>query len=275
MSAAGSDLSNGPSLLDPRWDVPGKPAVLLRYAIIGSEVTGSPALSRRMRDFGLGLPFPYLEQDVVPKLATRLGCWDMYGNMQTDEYLSHLASVRTTANGVFGLEVSMMTARNFTRAEPDRPGKFWRNFDKIILLRRRDKAMQAVAIWRRWLQPAATDSAGGNPERRDALSGVAEALGFVMGGERIAAQMATRSGPERLRMFDYDAIDDAASLADLTRWLVDGRTVAPVQPDGLMPLLQPPPPEDVELRRNLLAYIAGERFDSAVDARGATPPAGG
>jgi LPS sulfotransferase NodH len=133
------------ALLSPEWDVGDGSVPRLKYAIFYLARTGSVFLSASLRRRGIGVALEYLG---ASSIAARLGCLDEAGNTPLGPYFAQLCAKRTTPNGIFGIKVHPLHLISFAQGSIERAADFFHYFDRVLVLRRRDKLLQAISLVR-------------------------------------------------------------------------------------------------------------------------------
>ena len=114
-----------------------------RYLICSSPRTGSTLLGQMFYDSRVaGDPLEYLNS------AYMAAAYQRFGNFRSvDDYLAALEKYRTSDNGVFGMKIHWS---HFEKIFKDESSKlsFLNRWDKIFFIRRRNKILQAVSLFR-------------------------------------------------------------------------------------------------------------------------------
>jgi hypothetical protein len=248
---------------DATWDVPDAPAPIVRFAINGMAYSGVDYLAAQLRRRGLGVPFPYLDEQRMPQMAARLGCWDVYGQMEVPDYLAALAAKRTTANGVFGLTLRPMHVMRSLGHDSEKTLRFWQSFEKQVWVRCRDKILQAATGARRRMAALNERASGRIPGGKYEMVGlVGETLNGILISEGYVLRMAETVGPERLRFVDFEDLGDPAIIESIASWIggaaaAAAPTAAGAGPDEGFDLT--PSVADLDLKRKFLEYVGAFR----------------
>src|SRR5690348_5118728 len=132
-------------LRSPEWDVGNGAEPRLQYVLLSLPRTGSEWLCAVFRQRGLGVPLEYL---TATEIAQRLGCADEAGNIDLPKYVKRLQATRTSLNGVFGLKLHPLHLRAASASDERRAAETLARFDRVLLLRRRDRLLQAISLAR-------------------------------------------------------------------------------------------------------------------------------
>ncbi|MEX2199921.1 MAG: Stf0 family sulfotransferase [Dongiaceae bacterium] len=122
-------------------DLPTVP-VKLRYAIVAQQRTGSTLLATALAATKqAGVPTEYLNPIYIAAYQDR---FKLQNPFTVANYLLHLESIRTTQNGAFGIKCLQFQLAN--RFPTDKAlSKFFKRYDRIIFLYRKDKLAQSVS----------------------------------------------------------------------------------------------------------------------------------
>ena len=240
------------------WDISDGAAPTLQYVLLSLPRTGSEWVCAALRQRGIGVPLEYL---TAVDLAQRLGCADAAGNVDVPAYVAQLRAKRTTPNGVFGWKLHPLHLRALSGGDAGKAVDFLGTFDRILLLRRRDRLLQAISLARALLTGQFHIVPG------DAPSGVADSDHTLF--REIATQLV------RLHE-DEDYIASVITLVDPLKvtelWyedLTDARIdeiASELDPRGYgvtLPPLDDLPrrgntEEALAIKRRFLAYLTGE-----------------
>ncbi len=250
------------TLISPQWDVGDGREPRLKYAILATPRTGSEFLCASLRRRGIGVPMEYLG---VFSIADRLGCQDDAGNTPLSPYFAQLYAKRTTLNGIFGIKVLPMQLRRFARDDIAAAADFFSYFDRVLLLQRKDKLLQAIS-WARAIQTKQYHGFFGDAEQAltqpDHLlfDETATQLAAIVSEDRYAARVVARVDPGKVRGVWYEQLSDTVIDA-IAAWLSAGaERIDLTRP----PYVDHPVPrrgnaeEALGLKRRFLAYISGE-----------------
>ena len=250
------------ALLSPEWDVGGGLEPRLKYAILATPRTGSEFLCASLCRRGIGVPLEYLG---VFSIAERLGCRDEAGNTPLGPYFAQLHAKRTTPNGIFGIKVLSMQLRRFAGNDIPAAADFFSSFDRVLLLRRKDKLLQAIS-WARAVQTKRYHGFVGEAEQAltqpDLLlfDQIATQLAAIVSEDRYAARVVARVDPGKVKGVWYEQLSETVIDA-IAAWLSAG-----AEPIDLTrpPYVDHPVPrrgnvdQAQALKRRFLAYVAGE-----------------
>lgn len=240
---------------DPALDVPGAPAATLRYAITGLGPDGATYLCEQFRRRGLGVPFPYLDDRLMPQMAARLGCWDVYGQMDIRDYLTALTAKRTTSNGAFGIFFRKRQLQGHIGDDFKKTLEFWRTFDRIIFMRHRDKVLASVRVAQWRVSRMAPDSAARvrDSEHR-VYEMMSEALHGLVAGDAHIKRMAGSLGEDKVRGVDVESLRDPAVVDALAAW-IGGDRASPTSAAPTEGFKFDTSAGDLEFKRRFLDYI--------------------
>jgi LPS sulfotransferase NodH len=249
-------------LLSRDWDVGNGREPRLKYAILATPRTGSEFLCASLCRRGVGVPLEYLG---VFSIAERLGCRDDAGNTPLGPYFAQLHAKRTTPNGIFGLKVLSMQLRRFAGDDISAAADFLSSFDRVLLLRRKDKLLQAIS-WARAIQTRQFHGFAGDAEpaltQPDYLlfDQIATQLAAIVGEDRYAVRVLARVDPGKVKGVWYEQLSESVIDAIAT-WLSAGvERIDLARP----PFVDHPVPhrgnieEALALKRRFLAYLSGE-----------------
>lgn len=118
-----------------------------RYLVLSSQNVGSDFLCRSLCSFEgrFGLPSEYLKPDAIRALSARLIGATPDEKVPLSKYLSSVEQVRTTPDGWFGINVQPKQLLNVVGNQRENTLRFVANFDRLVLITRRDKLGQAVS----------------------------------------------------------------------------------------------------------------------------------
>jgi LPS sulfotransferase NodH len=115
-----------------------------RYIICSSPRTGSTLLGQMLKDSNCaGDPLEYFNPQYLLALRKR---FEISGKLS--EIVRLLEKHRTSSNGVFGIQIHWSHFSKIFQHNPNERDLFFENFDKIIVIRRKDKIAQAISLYR-------------------------------------------------------------------------------------------------------------------------------
>jgi LPS sulfotransferase NodH len=131
--------------LSKQRDFEGSPhKVQTRYIICSSPRTGSTLLGQMLKDSNCaGDPLEYFNPQYFQALRRRFNA-----SAKFDEITQLLESHRTSPNGIFGIQIHWSHFSKIFQNNPHERDLFFRNFDKVIFIRRKDKIAQAISLYR-------------------------------------------------------------------------------------------------------------------------------
>jgi LPS sulfotransferase NodH len=237
-----------------------------RYVIFSAQRTGSELLCDYLRERGIGIPFEYFNHAHMPRIAGRLGCMLPDGRVNVMRYIA-LLEPRRAKNGIYGTKLQPDQLRTISRDDSANAREMLRRFDRIVLLRRRDKLLQAISLARAHLtnqwQLYGDDAAVPISCGEDVLFAmIAFRLGKILEDERYMTELLTGLEPHRVRCLWYEDSSDRRALAATAEWLwaASGLDLAPPEPERRQEL--PRKMDDREARgikARFLAAVGAER----------------
>lgn len=115
-----------------------------RYILCSSPRVGSTLLGQMLRDTNqAGDPLEYLNQNYFNALLRRSNDISSFHHAY-----NLLERYRTSSNGVFGLQLHWSHFNQFFQEKNVLMDEFFRKFDKIVFLRRRNRVEQAISLYR-------------------------------------------------------------------------------------------------------------------------------
>jgi LPS sulfotransferase NodH len=194
------------------WDVGDGSAPRFQYAILSLPRTGSEFLCAALRRRGLGVPIEYV---MAGSLAERWGCADGAGKIDVRTYFVHLHAKRTTPNGIFGLKLQPLHLRALSGDDTRRAASILGGFGRTIVLRRKDRLLQAISLARALLTGqfhiVPGDTARPLNETDDVLfHEIAAQLARVLADERYVADVLSLVEPGKIATMWYEDLSDAA-----------------------------------------------------------------
>lgn len=270
---APSDLSARPNaerhykeaLRSAAWDIGDGRAPRLQYVVLSLPRTGSEFLCASLRRRGIGVPMEYLGM-AMTSIAKRLGCMDEAGGTSLLPYFAQLHAKRTTPNGIFGIKVHPLHLKSFAREDIGAAAEFLNVFDRVLVLRRRDRLLQVISLVRAHLTEQfhilADDSERRVTQPDHILFGlIATHLANILKDERYVARVIAPLAPEKVTELWYEDLSDGAVEAlgtALAAAAGDSRAVPRLDADHAIPR-RGDPEEALDLKRRFLAYIAGDQ----------------
>lgn len=195
----------------------------LRYAIFSLPRTGSDLLSVYLRQRGAGMPFEYFNPHYVFKFADRLGGRNPAGRIVVPELFARLEAKRTK-QGMFGVKVQPDQLMLIASEKKNAARTILRRFDRIILLRRRDRLMQAVSLARarltnQWHVRGDDEMVRVSRESPILFPLIAESLRKIMEDELFMAELVSAFDPQHVRSLWYEDLLGEGALAATAQWL--------------------------------------------------------
>jgi len=250
------------ALLTAEWDVGDGTPPRLKYAILYLARTGSVFLAAHLRRRGIGVPQEYLG---ASSIAGRLGCLDTSGNTPLGPYFEQLCAKRTTPNGIFGIKVHPVHLISFAHDNITAAADFFSYFDRVLVLRRRDKLLQAISLVRAriteqfHLFPGDTERHLVQPD--SLLFGpITVELGAIIRDELYSDQVLARVDPKKVTRIWHEELTEAAIEEIAVKLAVAAGHVGPVVQSYAGHALprRGNAEEALALKRRFLAYLSGE-----------------
>jgi LPS sulfotransferase NodH len=245
-------------LRSPEWDVGDGTAPRLQYVLLSLPRTGSEWLCASLRQRGIGVPMEYL---TALDLAQRLGSGDQEGNIRVPTYFAQLHAARTTPNGVFGLKLHPLHLKALSSGDELRAAEALGRFDRIIVLRRRDRLLQAISLARALFTGQFHIVPGDTPCPLTEADGplfreIATQLVSLLDDERYVDRVVARVDPLKVPTLWYEDLTDTAIDA-LAADLAPGGSAAPPHADHGLPR-RGDAAEALGIKQRFLSYITGE-----------------
>jgi LPS sulfotransferase NodH len=249
-------------LLSSERDVGDGSAPRLKYAVLSLPRTGSEFLCASLRRRGIGVPLEYLG---MSSIAARLGCLDEAGNTPLGPYFEPLYARRTTPNGIFGIKLHPGHLRSFAHDSVDAAADFFYHFDRVLVLQRRDKLLQAISLVRAQLT-LQFHAFSGDADRRltqpdvALFEPIAAELAKIIQDERYIARVVALVDPKKVTRLWYEELSEI-TIEETAATLAAGAGLSG-------PLAQPHAghalprrgntEEALTLKQRFLAYLTGE-----------------
>ena len=222
-----------------RWDSPTDEVPRFRYVVLSGERTRSGLLCDYLGQRGIGIPIEYFNLQYMERIAQRLGCLLPDGRIDVPRYMT-LLEYKRTRNGIFGTKLQptqLLTASNEDSAKAT---AILRRFDRAILLRRRDKVLQAISLARAHLTDQwhiyGDDAAKGVAVDDDVLFGmIGVRLGKLREDEHYVSSLLSVFDPGSVRSLWYEDLSSPSVLEDTAKWLWDaagGGSTLPASDQG-------------------------------------------
>ncbi len=223
IGAGRNEMLHKETLCSERWDRADGDGPRLRYVIFSAQRTGSELLCDYLRERGVGIPFEYFNHTHMPQIATRLGCVLPDGRVNLMRYISLLEPKRTR-NGIFGTKLQPDQLRTISRDDEGQARAMLSRFDRIIVLRRRDRLLQAISLARAHLtnqwQLYGDDATVAITCRDDVLFPmIAFRLGKILEDERYMTDVVGELDPHFVRSLWYEDSSDRRALGATAEWL--------------------------------------------------------
>src|SRR5215469_3271483 len=141
LGAGESELQRLDALCSDEWDRPDDVELRARYAVFSAQRTGSEWLCDILRQRGIGIPFEYFNHEHIFTIAERIGCLLEGRRVELKRYIARLEPLRSR-HGIFGVKLQPDQLRTLSEGREDNAVEFLRRFDRVLLLRRRDRLLQ-------------------------------------------------------------------------------------------------------------------------------------
>lgn len=220
-----------------RMDSAEQGACRFRYVVFSIGRTRSELLCAYLVQRAIGVPFEYFHQEFMRRIADRLGCIGTDGRIDVQRYVRAIESKRTR-NGIFGTKLQPSQLLTLSAGDHAKATALLRRFDKIILLRRRDKVMQAISIARahltnQWHVYKGDDVKHFSPaDDAEIVSLIGTRLGRVREDEQYMTSLTATLDPASVRVLWYEDLSDPRTLASTARWLWEGSGSGSSLPDA-------------------------------------------
>jgi LPS sulfotransferase NodH len=172
------------------------------------------------------------------QIAARLGCALPDRRINIVRYVSLLETKRTR-NGVFGTKLQPDQLKTISVQDIAAARAWLSRFDRIVLLRRQDKLLQAISLTRAHLtnqwQLYGDDRQIPIGCRDDVLFPmIADRLGKIHQDERFMMALTAGLDPRSVRLAWYEELSQPAALAATAEWLwtAAGHGKLPPEPRG-------------------------------------------
>ncbi len=246
-------------LRSPEWDVGDGSAPRLRYALLTLPRTGGEWLCASLRARGIGVPLEYLTAD---ELAQRLGCGDRAGNIDLPAYMAHLRAKRTTPNGIFGLKLHPQHLKAASGGDEPAAAHFLSLFDRIVVLRRHDRLLQAISLVRAFVTGQFHIVPGDAPVPVEVDDGalfpeIASQLARILEDEQYVEAVVARIEPGKVTRLWYEDLTETRIDA-LARDLSPGSS-APARADPGLPR-RGDAEEALRIKLRFLAHVAAVKL---------------
>lgn len=248
-------------LRSAEWDVGNGTAPRIRYVILSLPRTGSELVCADLRKRGIGVPLEYFS---IHGIAERLGSTNSEGHIFLPQYMAALYAKRTTPNGVFGAKMHPLHLKSMGGHDIAKAVQFLDLFDRIVVLRRRDKVLQAISLARAHMTgqfhilpgDAAKPVSGAD----DALfAQVGAFLGAILEDELYVSDVTARIEPRKLSAIWYEDLSDEAIASLASSLTPDSGAPAPsatLVAEHALPR-RGDTREAQDIKRRFLSYVTG------------------
>jgi len=174
---------------------------------------------------GTGIPIEYFHLQYMERIAKRLGCLLPDGRIDVPRYMELLESKRTR-NGIFGTKVQPTQLLNVSNEDRTKATAILRRFDRAILLRRRDKVLQAISLARAHLTDQwhiyGDDAAKSVSVDDEVLFGmIGVRLSRLREDEHYVTSLLSVFDPSSVRALWYEDLSSSGVLEATVQWLWD------------------------------------------------------
>jgi hypothetical protein len=251
------------------YDSPESYDVTTRYAILASPRTGSDYLCARLANFqdALGMPMEYLHPDAVAEISARAPrppdvVPGTEGNVAVGDYMEILESIRSTADGYFGLKAQPAQLLALAGGKLEQMAAFLREFDKLVFLYRRDKVAQAVSgaiaqMTGRWVNFGEEIELTGQ-QRTVLFPLIAERLAGYLKEDALVDAVAEALADHPSLVIEHESLIEAPddAIQEVVSFLKFGQDVLPPEQDLVPVTARPAGDAAAQIRADFLAYIA-------------------
>jgi LPS sulfotransferase NodH len=266
MSPAGAPAEtqelHRPSVRSAEWDLGNGNTPRIKYVIFSLPRVGSVYLCSHLRRRGIGIPLEYLG---ASSIADRLGCRDSAGNTPLGPYFAQLFDKRTTPNGIFGIKIHPVHLRSFAQDDIEAAADFFRAYDRVLVLRRRDKLLQAISLVRAratqqfTLWPKDAERTLTLPDNA-LFAAIATELASIVSDEHYMKRVLARIDLSKVRAAWYEELSETV-VDQIAAWLGTGAEPIDVtrQPYAGHPLPRRGNTEEaLALKTRFLDHITGQ-----------------
>ncbi len=242
VGAGKSELLRLDALCSEEWDRPDNVALRARYAIFSAQRTGSEWLCDFLRQRAIGIPFEYFNHTHMMRIGARLGCVLAKDRIDIERYIALLEPLRSR-HGIFGTKLQPDQLRTVSADSNDKAVAMLRRFDQVLLLRRRDRLLQAISLARAHLtnqwQLYGDDHAMAVTVGDDVLFRmIGERLAKIRDDDRYMAEIVGRLDPKAVRTLWYEDLSVPGALESIADHLWDalGGSAPRPEPDPSLAL---------------------------------------
>jgi LPS sulfotransferase NodH len=208
-----SQLSPGEALSLARHDLLPPKQPTLRYLVLSPQRTGSNYLCRRLCNVRgrFGLPTEYLNPQITRMIVPRILPGQPVNQLPPlGRYMAALERIRTSEDGLFGIKVQPEQLYPHTGRTSKAVLGFVGQFDRLVLITRRDKLGQAISgalaqATEKWFNDGSTPVL--NPQQRQRIMPlIANNLARYMVEEQVILDMGRQFAKPMLRV-EYEDIE--------------------------------------------------------------------
>ena len=247
-------------LCSEQWDHPDDLGLRARYAVFSVQRTGSGWLCDYLRQCGLGVPFEYFNHAFASRIAERLGCLERGGLLHVGRCIARLEPLRAR-HGIFGTKLQPDQLRSMSAQSDARAIALLDRFDKLILLRRQDRLLQAISLARahltqQWQLYGDDPARGVDVDDEVLFPMIRDHLGKIANDERYMTELASKVDPRAVRTLWYEELAEPHALESIAEWLWNalGAGAPRPAPDRRLPLARKR--DEAESRAIKARYLA-------------------
>ncbi len=224
------------ALCSEEWDRPDDIGLRARYVVFSAQRTGSEWLCDFLRQRGIGIPFEYLNHAHALRIADRLGCRVGEYAVDLPQYFALLEPLRAR-HGIFGMKLQPDQLRTFSLGNDDEAVRFLRRFDRVLLVLRRDRLLQAISLARAHLTNQwhlyGNDRSLGITAGDEVLFPMIDArLATLRENDRYMSKVVATLEPKAVRAVWYESLSAPGELEGVANWLWDGLGGGARQPEA-------------------------------------------
>jgi Stf0 sulfotransferase len=272
--AGQNEVLRNDALCSEQWDRPDELGLRARYAVFSAQRTGSEWLCDYLRQCAIGVPFEYFNHGFMLQIADRLGCASPGNFVFVSRYISALEPLRAR-NGIFGTKLQPDQLRTISDRSDDRAVAALQHFDRLVLLGRRDKFLQAISLARahltnQWQLYGGDDPLGVTVGDDVLFPMIGERLARVVEDDRYMSELVSRLDPKTVRLVWYEDLTEPGALESVADWLWDalGGGAPRPEPDRSLALARKMDEAEAHaIKQRYLAFI-----EAGGDVRTDRPP---
>ena len=207
-----------------------------RYVVFSVGRTRSELLCAYLVQHAIGVPFEYFHHEFMRRIAARLGCMSPDGRIDVQRYVELLESKRSR-NGIFGTKLQPHQLLTLSGEDDAKASVLLRRFDRMILLRRRDKVLQAISIarahltnqWHVYKDDEVRRFSSGDDAELTSMIG--SRLARIREDEQYMTRLASRFDPTSVRIMWYEDFSIPGALEATAKWLWEASGASATLPE--------------------------------------------